>query len=264
MLRMMLLLGLLLPTTAHAQFSPLLGSLMGQLTGGKEAPYELIEGRVADNKARLKAYSDSLRLTSLELNRQPDSARLYLRRGLLRVEMGLATEGKQDLLTAREKGVAYPRYDLALGKAYFALAAKKAALESFDRQIARTPDDPQPYYYRAVTELYHHPSNYSAGLTTRAERALPELNRTVTAFPDFRRARLMRGYVQLTLQHYPEALTDLQAVLVVEPDNEMARLLLGQTYLAQGANAEACREFGQLRSADPKELKKLLKQACGS
>ena len=160
--RLLLFLGLFLPATAYAQFGPLLGSLIGQATssGSKEPPYALIEWREWDGNARLKLYTDSLRAVSVAINRYPDSAQFYLRRGLLRVEAGLATEGKQDLLMARGKGVAYPHYDFMLGKAFFMLAAKKAALDSFEKQIALTPTDPQPYYYRAVrscTRLYTQP-----------------------------------------------------------------------------------------------------------
>lgn len=266
MLRLALLL-LLLPLTSFAQMFLPWGNLIALAIPMKEAPAELIDYPALEPqaaKAYVKAYADSIHQLTWQINQHRDSSVLYLRRGVARVEMGLAAEGKQDLLTAREHKVKYRRMDMALAKAHFQLAAREAALAALERQIAVTPADPEPYYYRAVVELYHHPSRYSAGLHERATRAMPELDRTLKAFPDLAKAQRMRGYVQLVLDHPAEATADLTAVVTAHPDDDLARLLLSRALLKQGQKSAACEQLQQLRTVDAKEQKKLLKEACST
>jgi tetratricopeptide (TPR) repeat protein len=92
----------------------------------------------------------------------------------------------------------------------------------------------------------------------RVPQAMTELDTTLTLNPDHYRANLLRGRI-LSLQNVPDqALPNLQKAVEVEPASVEAHLFLGEAYAQLGRQADANRERGEadrLRASSPTQLK---------
>jgi tetratricopeptide (TPR) repeat protein len=92
----------------------------------------------------------------------------------------------------------------------------------------------------------------------RVPEAMTELDTTLKLNPDHYRANLLRGRI-LSLQNVPDqALPNLQKAVEVEPASIEAHLFLGEAYAQLGRLADANRERGEadrLRASNPGQLK---------
>jgi predicted Zn-dependent protease len=158
---------------------------------------------------------------------------------------------RQFLESAKKKDPALPPVDLLLAKMYFLggnAAAGRAALE---KSATETPDDPEPAILLADQALGQGRTIEADALYARALELTAKFNGAAKRKRNFEiRARAGRASVAQRRKNWDTAVSDLQALIKLDPENAVAHYRLGQTLFMQNKFPEGYVEFKDAKSKD--------------
>jgi predicted Zn-dependent protease len=158
---------------------------------------------------------------------------------------------RQFLESAKKKDPALPPVDLLLAKMYFLggnAAAGRAALE---KSATETPDDPEPAILLADQALGQGRTIEADALYARALELTAKFNGAAKRKRNFEiRARAGRASVAQRRKNWDTAVSDLQALIKLDPENAVAHYRLGQTLFMQNKFQDGYAEFKDAKSKD--------------
>ncbi len=158
-------------------------------------------------------------------------ARAYLHRGEGRLVTGQTLEAVRDLRAALRLEPEMVSAMMVLGAAYGELGKPEQAFRWFNAAVARAPDAPEVWYWRARTEA-------RLGL---ADAALADLDRVLGLDPDHHAARLHRAQLRCALGDVEGTVADFRHALAAGAMtwDRIARRLAGAGFPATPGGGEA-------------------------
>jgi predicted Zn-dependent protease len=158
---------------------------------------------------------------------------------------------RQFLEAAKKKDPALPPVDLLLAKMYFLGGNAAAGRLSLERTATETPDDPEPAILLADQALGQGRTIEADALYARALELTAKFNGAAKRKRNFEiRARAGRASVAQRRKDWDTAVSDLQALIKLDPDNAVAHYRLGQTQFMQNKFQEGYAEFKDAKSKD--------------
>lgn len=136
-----------------------------------------------------------------------------------------------DPVARRERGFSYCRF-----------GRTKLAMADLDWYAKQRPRDPLGQFELGVCEALDDPV-----------QGLQHLSQALALKPDFTMARQVRGFVLSRGGKWAEALPDLKFVVEHQPQNSMALLQLGRSYLELGRTIDALNFLRRAEAAAPKD-----------
>lgn len=158
---------------------------------------------------------------------------------------------QQFLEAALRKNPNLPPVDLLLAKMYILSGDTASALASLEKTATDNPTDPEPYLILGDQAI-------SAGQTIQAEALYAKSLELIDAFKGNekrKRSFVIRGRTGNSLvaerrKDWDTAVTDLQALIKVDPDNAAAHYRLGRALFMQKKFAEGNAEFAKASQLD--------------
>jgi predicted Zn-dependent protease len=158
---------------------------------------------------------------------------------------------RQFLEAAKKKDPALPPVDLLLAKMYFLGGNATAGRLSLERTATETPDDPEPAILLADQALGQGRTIEADALYARALELTSKFNGAAKRKRNFEiRARAGRASVAQRRKDWDTAVSDLQSLIKLDPDNAVAHYRLGQTLFMQNKYQEGYAEFKDAKSKD--------------
>jgi predicted Zn-dependent protease len=158
---------------------------------------------------------------------------------------------RQFLEAAKKKDPALPPVDLLLAKMYFLGGNATAGRLSLERTATDNPEDPEPAILLADQALGQGRTIEADALYARALELTPKFNGAAKRKRNFEiRARAGRASVAQRRKNWDTAVSDLQALIKLDPDNAVAHYRLGQTLFMQNKYSEGYAEFKDAKSKD--------------
>lgn len=158
---------------------------------------------------------------------------------------------KQFLEAAKKKSPQLPPVDLLLAKMYFLggnAAAGRAALE---KTSIDTPDDPEPAILLADQALAQGRMIEADALYARAFELTAKFNGAAKRKRNFEiRSRAGRASVAQRRRNWDTTVSDLQALIKIDPENAVAHYRLGQALFMQNKYQEGYAEFKEAKAKD--------------
>jgi tetratricopeptide (TPR) repeat protein len=192
-------------------------------------------------------YQTAIDMTSRQLERSPENARLLYWRAIARHAMGQSRQALADYdasISADSRNpFAYTNRGILLAVHY---GQHERAVQDFDRALALAPRDPDALFNRAIARIR----------LQQFDGAIEDLDAAIAVRPDDPLAHYNRGHVYLVRGKYEEAIRDYAAALERRPDLAEARLgLCRATLLTGAAPGSACPVADQSNS--PRQLARL-------
>lgn len=158
---------------------------------------------------------------------------------------------QQFLEAALRKNPILPPVDLLLAKMYILSGDSASALASLEKTATDNPTDPEPYLILGDQAI-------SAGQTIQAEALYAKALELIDAFQGNekrKRSFVIRGRTGNSLvaerrKDWNTAVTDLRALLKVDPDNAAAHYRLGRALFMQKKFPEGNAEFAKAAQLD--------------
>ncbi len=158
---------------------------------------------------------------------------------------------RQFLEAAKKKDPALPPVDLLLAKMYFLGGNANAGRSALEKTATDTPDDPEPGLLLADQALGQGRIIEADALYARALELTSKFNGAAKRKRNFEiRARAGRASVAQRRKNWDTAVSDLQALIKLDPDNAVAHYRLGQTLFMQNKYQEGYAEFKDAKSKD--------------
>lgn len=158
---------------------------------------------------------------------------------------------RQFLEAAKKKDPALPPVDLLLAKMYFLGGNANAGRSALEKTATDTPDDPEPGLLLADQALGQGRIIEADALYARALELTSKFNGAAKRKRNFEiRARAGRASVAQRRKNWDTAVSDLQALIKLDPDNAVAHYRLGQTLFMQNKFQEGYKEFQDAKSKD--------------
>jgi predicted Zn-dependent protease len=158
---------------------------------------------------------------------------------------------RQFLEAAKKKDPQLPPVDLLLAKMYFAGGNADAGRISLEKTAVDNPDDPEPAILLAEQALAQGRVIEADALYARALELTSKFNGAAKRKRNFEiRARAGRASVAQRRKNWDTAVSDLQALLKLDPDNAVAHYRLGQTLFMQNKFQDGYKEFQEAKKKD--------------
>jgi predicted Zn-dependent protease len=158
---------------------------------------------------------------------------------------------RQFLEAAKKKDPALPPVDLLLAKMYFLGGNAVAGRAALEKSATETPDDPEPTILLADQALQQGRTIEADALYARALELTSKFNGAAKRKRNFEiRSRAGRASVAQRRKNWDTAVSDLQALIKLDPDNAVAHYRLGQTLFMQNKFKEGYPEFQLAKSKD--------------
>jgi predicted Zn-dependent protease len=158
---------------------------------------------------------------------------------------------RQFLEAAKKKDPALPPVDLLLAKMYFLGGNAVAGRAALEKSATETPDDPEPGLLLADQALQQGRTIEADALYARAFELTAKFNGAAKRKRNFEiRARAGRASVAQRRKNWDTAVSDLQALIKLDPDNAVAHYRLGQTLFMQNKFQEGYAEFKVAKEKD--------------
>lgn len=153
--------------------------------------------------------------------------------------------------TAKKKDANLPPVDLLMAKMYFLGGNAVAGRASLEKSAADNPEDPEPFLMLAdqATQqgrTIEADALYEKGMELTSKfKGAPKRKRNFEI-----RARAGRAAVAQRRKNWDTAVSDLQALLKIDPDNAVAHYRLGQTLFMLNKFQEGYKEFQDAKAKD--------------
>ena len=158
---------------------------------------------------------------------------------------------RQFLEAAKKKDPALPPVDLLLAKMYFLGGNAAAGRLSLEKTATDNPDDPEPAILLADQALGQGRVIEADALYARALELTSKFNGAAKRKRNFEiRARAGRASVAQRRKNWDTAVSDLQALIKLDPENAVAHYRLGQTLFMQNKFQEGYAEFKDAKTKD--------------
>jgi predicted Zn-dependent protease len=158
---------------------------------------------------------------------------------------------RQFLEAAKKKFPALPPVDLLLAKMYFLGGNANAGRSALEKTATENPDDPEPAVLLADQALGQGRTIEADALYARALELTSKFNGAAKRKRNFEiRGRAGRASVAQRRKNWDTAVSDLQALLKLDPENAVAHYRLGQTLFMQNKFQEGYAEFGEAKKRD--------------
>jgi predicted Zn-dependent protease len=158
---------------------------------------------------------------------------------------------RQFLEAAKKKDPQLPPVDLLLAKMYFAGGNADAGRISLEKTAVDNPDDPEPALLLAEQALAQNRVIEADALYARALELTSKFNGAAKRKRNFEiRARAGRASVAQRRKNWDTAVSDLQALLKLDPDNAVAHYRLGQTLFMQNKFEDGYKQFQDAKTKD--------------
>src|SRR6476620_535218 len=158
---------------------------------------------------------------------------------------------RQFLEAAKKKYPALPPVDLLLAKMYFLGGNAAAGRSALEKTATDNPDDPEPALLLADQALGQGSTIEADALYARALELTSKFNGAAKRKRNFEiRARAGRASVAQRRKNWDTAVSDLQALIKLDPDNAVAHYRLGQTLFMQNKFQEGYAEFKDAKTKD--------------
>jgi tetratricopeptide (TPR) repeat protein len=155
------------------------------------------------------------------------------------------------LETAKKKDANLPPVDLLMAKMYFLGGNAAGGRASLEKSAADNPEDPEPFLILAdqATQqgrTIEADALYEKGLElTTKFKGSPKRKRNFEI-----RARAGRAAVAQRRKNWDTAVSDLQSLLKLDPDNAVAHYRLGQTLFMLNKFEDGYKEFQEAKAKD--------------
>jgi tetratricopeptide (TPR) repeat protein len=148
----------------------------------------------------------------------PDSADLYVARGVLYIQLGRYDKGGEDFEAARKINPTQASISLAEGLAQMQASKLDEALKTVNAQLQTHPNDAFLHYLRAEVLS----RDGAAPESESFQKALQSATQAVQLKPDFTLARNVLGNLYLKSGQIENAIKQSRETLQYEPANEVA------------------------------------------
>jgi tetratricopeptide (TPR) repeat protein len=256
---------LLLSTGLRAQSPGLsLFVLIMDLANNKSVPIEVVTPpALPKEEARLERQRIFAEIKQLNkaIIQYPDSMPLRYARGLLRTEIGVVEDAREDFRKCQEKNYLADscRFKLALFHLY---TSPRVAQEIFDDLLRKNTSYPQLYYYRGLNHLYWGTRN-GRNMKNESELAIPEFDNALRLNNQYWEALFMRGFAKQKAGDYAGAALDYSKVMELKPALDYLLLFRGAAHQDSGNTKQACRDFQAAAGKGIEGADKFLKKYCG-
>ena len=188
-----------------------------------------------------KSFQVGIEVIDAGLTQIPRSAKLYLMRGILYVQIGKYAEAQADFETAHQLDPSQTSAGIAKGLAQMQESRLEEALQTTEAQLNASPNDAFLYYLKA--EILSRRGARSG--TEQFKAALESAQRAVRLKPDFILARDLLANLYLKTGDGAKAISQSRESLRQDPGDEVALYHLIQ---ALRTNKGAQNEINQLTS----------------
>ena len=175
-------------------------------------------------------YDLGLEIVDIGLQYRPDSALLYLQRGVLLAQKAQLQAAEEEFQSARRLAPEEPAPYAALAMVWMQTGQTGRAVEVLREAARLRPDDHVVSYTFAVALL-------RSGLDLAgpdAEEAVSALRASIRAKPDFAPARSELGRLLLKRNDLDGAIGELERAVALDPDSTAALYNLGQAFKRRG------------------------------
>jgi len=210
-----------------------------------------VQTRIAEVHILEGRYDEALKYIEEMLAQEPDHARAYLLRGILRLRKGNTDTARADILKAIELGP-----DSAAGHYFYGLSFLKdkeydLSLPEILRAVEKRPDSVRARL--ALAYVYFKMDQFFL--------ALDELDQILGTQPDNPQARALRATVHIRLKNYEDAASDYRYMIQKGRSAPEIRFHLAEIYKAQGKLDNALKLVEDVLIQDPDSLKGLEEKA---
>ncbi len=139
-----------------------------------------------------------------------------------------------------------PRLQYSLGLCYFKLGRNKEAIQAFEQELRRRPQDFPSLFYLA----YLHEAE------ANLEAAQPYLQAALKLEPQSPEANALLGKLLVKQGKVAEALVPLQFAVAKDPQDPDKRYQLARAYQQLGRREDAAREFAEVQRLKAQQLEK--------
>ncbi len=158
---------------------------------------------------------------------------------------------RQFLETAKKKDPNLPPVDLMLAKMYFLAGNPVAGRAAIEKTAMDNPDDPEPYLILGDQAMQQGRTIEADALYEKGLEAIAKFNGSSKRKRNFEiRGRAGRAGVAQRRKNWDQAVSDLRALLKIDPENARAHNFLGQTLFMQKQYQEGYNEFEQAKKLD--------------
>jgi tetratricopeptide (TPR) repeat protein len=197
---------------------------------------------LAESCLGAKKYSCALEEFRQILQQNPDSAAAHVLVGEALDGMGKTAEAIAEFETASKAAPQEPNVHFGLGYLYWKSHQYDQAKSELARELSIDPGHAQALAYLGDIEMKRNDPG----------KALPLLEKSVSARQDIRIAYLDMGAIFTEQKRYPEAIAALQRAEKLDPTEPDAHFRLGRVYRAMGNKDAAQGEFAKVRELHEK------------
>jgi superkiller protein 3 len=151
-----------------------------------------------------------------------------------------------ELSEAQKLNPELPRLYYSLGLSYYKMGRNKDAIEAFENELRRRPQDFTTNYYLAL--LQESEGNLDA--------ARDRLNAALKLAPDSAETNALLGKILVKQGREAEALTPMEKAVAGDPTDPVKRYTLARIYRKLGRQEDANREFAEVQRLKSVELEK--------
>jgi predicted Zn-dependent protease len=153
--------------------------------------------------------------------------------------------------TAKKKDPNLPPVDLMLAKMYFLSGNGVAGRAALEKSAAENPDDPEPFLILADQAMQQGRTIEADALYEKGRELTNKFQGATKRKRNFEiRSRAGRASVAQRRKNWDTAVSDLQALLKIDPDNAIAHYRLGQTLFMLNKFQDGYNEFKEAKTKD--------------
>ena len=184
----------------------------------------------------------SVKLFDECIQKGEDTLHSYLYRGGANIFLGQYKHALSDLEKVTKIDSTTYRLHFFLGKLYLCLRTYDKALENYDIEIARYPNEAFAYEERAVVK----------SISEDYEGAFDDYKKAIELDSNNDQAYSNRGHMLITLKRYDEAINDLKKSIQIAP-SETAFANLGLAHYLVDSNKLAIDDYTNALKLDPND-----------
>jgi tetratricopeptide (TPR) repeat protein len=197
-------------------------------------------------------YSEALPYMDLTIELDPDDAKAYSNRGIVKSYLGRNEEALKDYDEAikLDPNLAQAYYNRGIVKSE--LGRNEEALKDYDEAIKLDPK---------LTKAYYNRGNVNSKLYRKKE-ALKDYDEAIKLDPNLAKAYSNRGNVKNELGHNEEALKGYDKAIELDPNDAKAYYNRGVVKNELGRNEEALKDYHEAIKLDPNLAQAYYNRAC--